>query len=138
MPYLLAVTDMLIHDLDTPQIFHGNSLGRKVTEFTENDKFSVIVMDPPYGGNEQESIRDNFPADLQCNETADLFIALILYRLKYNGRAAVIIHDGFLLALTLPEKTFAYSIQFAYRYQTSRRCFLAVYYNYDKYFIFQQ
>ena len=53
-------------------------------------------MNPPYGGSEKEDIKQNFPADLKSSETADLFIAVILYRLKKNGRAAVIIPDGFL------------------------------------------
>ncbi len=95
-PYLLAITNMLIHGVDIPNIFHGNSLERRITEYTEEEKFPIIVMNPPYGGTELPIIRNNFPNDLRSNETADLFIALILYRLKFNGRAAVIIPDGFL------------------------------------------
>ncbi len=96
LPYLLAITNMLIHDIDTPNIFHANSLERRITEYTDAEKFPVIVMNPPYGGTELPIIRNNFPADLRGNETADLFIALILYRLQFNGRAAVIVPDGFL------------------------------------------
>lgn len=103
LPYLLAVTNMLIHDLDTPDISHGNSLERRITEYTEHEKFPIIAINPPYGGNEQESIRRNFPADLKSNETADLFIALTLYRLKFNGRAAIIIPDGFLFGADIPK-----------------------------------
>ena len=73
-----------------------NCLERKVTEYTEGDKFSVIAMNPPYGGNELNSIQTNFPKDLRSSETADLFTAIILYRLKYEGCAAVIIPDVFL------------------------------------------
>jgi len=96
LPYLLAITNMLIHDIDTPQIYHANALDRRITEYTDAEKFSVIVMNPPYGGTETDSIKSNFPADLRGSETADLFLALILYRLKNNGRAGVIIPDGFL------------------------------------------
>lgn len=96
LPYLLAITNMLLHGIDTPNIFHGNSLERKITEYKETEKFSVIVMNPPYGGTESDSIKNNFPADLRSSETADLFIALMIYRLKQGGRAAVIIPDGFL------------------------------------------
>lgn len=53
-------------------------------------------MNPPYGGSEKASIQNNFPTALRSSETADLFLALILYRLKKNGRVAVIIPDGFL------------------------------------------
>ena len=96
LPYLLAITNMLIHDIDTPQIYHGNALEGNICEYTDAEKFSVIVMNPPYGGTETDSIKNNFPADLRGSETADLFLAMILYRLKNNGRAAVIIPDGFL------------------------------------------
>ncbi|MBR0099346.1 MAG: N-6 DNA methylase, partial [Treponema sp.] len=58
--------------------------------------FDVILMNPPYGGSEKEDIKQNFPADLKSSETADLFVALIMHRLKKDGRAAVIIPDGFL------------------------------------------
>lgn len=103
LPYLLAITNMLIHDVDTPNISHGNSLERRITEYSDAEKFPVIVMNPPYGGTELPIIRNNFPADLRGNETADLFIALILYRLKFNGRAAVIIPDGFLFGADAPK-----------------------------------
>ncbi|HAU65897.1 MAG: restriction endonuclease subunit M [Lentisphaerae bacterium GWF2_44_16] len=96
LPYLLAITNMLLHDIDSPQIFHGNSLERNVREYQENEKFDVILMNPPYGGTESESVKMNFPTDLRSSETADLFMSLIMYRLRKNGRAAVIIPDGFL------------------------------------------
>ena len=56
-------------------------------------------MNPPYGGSEKDSIKINFPMDLRSSETADLFVALIMYRLKQNGRAAVILPDGFLFGM---------------------------------------
>ena len=56
LPYLLAITNMLIHDIDTPQIYHGNALERNIREYTDAEKFSVIVMNPPYGGTETTAI----------------------------------------------------------------------------------
>ena len=41
-------------------------------------------------------MKNHFPADLASSETADLFMSVIMYRLKKNGRAAVILPDGFL------------------------------------------
>lgn len=95
-PYMLCVTNMLLHGIDNPKVFHDNSLTKKLLDYTQKDAFDVILMNPPYGGSEKEDIKQNFPADLKSSETADLFIAVILYRLKKNGRAAVIIPDGFL------------------------------------------
>lgn len=95
-PYMLAITNMLLHDLDVPQIFHDNTLIKDILDYTDDDKFDVILMNPPYGGAEKADVKSHFPADLASSETADLFMSVIMYRLKENGRAAVILPDGFL------------------------------------------
>lgn len=96
MPYLLAVTNLFLHDIDEPYIIHGNSLNQNVREFKQKDKFDTILMNPPYGGSELDSIKMNFPSELRSSETADLFMSLIMYRLKKNGKAAVVLPEGFL------------------------------------------
>lgn len=95
-PYMLCITNMLLHDIDVPQIYHDNSLLKDVLDYTEDDRFDVVLMNPPYGGNEKNDVKNHFPDDLASSETADLFMAVIMYRLKQNGRAAVILPDGFL------------------------------------------
>ena len=95
-PYMLCITNLLLHDVDTPRVYHDNSLLRKVLDYTDNDRFNVVLMNPPYGGSEKNEVKSNFPADLASSETADLFMSVIMYRLKQNGRAAVILPDGFL------------------------------------------
>ena len=95
-PYMLCVTNMLLHNIDIPQVYHDNSLLKDVLDYTEDDKFDVVLMNPPYGGNEKNDVKSHFPSDLASSETADLFMAVIMYRLKQNGRAAVILPDGFL------------------------------------------
>ena len=95
-PYMLCVTNMLLHDIDSPKVNYGNSLTKDVLNYTDDDKFDVILMNPPYGGNEKNEVKRHFPSDLSSSETADLFMVVILYRLKEKGRAAVILPDGFL------------------------------------------
>jgi len=95
-PYMLCITNMLLHGIDVPKIYHDNSLLRDVLDYTEDDQFEVILMNPPYGGNEKNEVKNHFPSDLASSETADLFMSVIMYRLKKNGRAAVILPDGFL------------------------------------------
>lgn len=95
-PYLLCVTNMLLHDIETPNIYHDNSLRYNVLDYSDDDRFDVILMNPPYGGHEDKSIQGFFPDDLASSETADLFMSVIMYRLKRNGRAAVVLPDGFL------------------------------------------
>lgn len=96
LPFLLCATNMLLHDIDKPQIIHGNSLEKNVRDYSDADRFDVILMNPPYGGVEKDGVKQNFPADLRSSETADLFMSVIMYRLKKNGRCAIILPDGFL------------------------------------------
>lgn len=95
-PYMLCITNMLLHGIDVPKIYHDNSLLKDVLDYTLDDQFDVILMNPPYGGNEKTEVKNHFPADLASSETADLFMSVIMYRLKKDGRAAVILPDGFL------------------------------------------
>jgi type I restriction enzyme M protein len=96
LPYLLCTTNMLLHDINEPMIIRGNSLEKNVRDYEENDKFDVILMNPPYGGTEKKSVQANFPQELRDSETADLFITEILYRLKDNGKVGIVLPDGFL------------------------------------------
>lgn len=109
LPHLLAVTNLLLHDIDNPFIIHGNALEKNVREYEEKDRSDVILMNPPYGGSEKDNIKMNFPTELRSSETADLFMSVIMYRLKKNGRAGIILPDGFLFGtdnskMTIKEK----------------------------------
>ena len=95
-PNILCLTNLLLHGIDTPLEFHDNTLTKDVLNYTDDDKFDVVLMNPPYGGNEKSDVKSHFPSDMRSSETADLFMVLIMYRLKKNGRAAVIVPDGFL------------------------------------------
>lgn len=98
-PYMLCITNLLLHGLDIPRVFHDNSLVKDVLDYAEDDQFEVILMNPPYGGSEKAEVKNHFPSDLASSETADLFMSVIMYRLKKNGRAAVILPDGFLFGM---------------------------------------
>jgi type I restriction enzyme M protein len=96
MPYMLCVTNMILHGVDAPtNIRHDNTLSRPYQDYTEKDRVHVIVTNPPFGGMEEDGIENNFPASLRTRETADLFVALIIRLLRDEGRAAVVLPDGF-------------------------------------------
>lgn len=95
-PYMLCTTNMLLHDVDYPRVSHSNSLMKNVRDYKPEEKVDVVLMNPPYGGHEQDAIQVNFPATLRSSETANLFMIEILYRLNKNGRCGVILPDGFL------------------------------------------
>ena len=99
LPYLLCITNLLLHDIDEPNIEHRNSFDRNVKDYRENEKYDVVLMNPPYGGHEVKNIQANFPSNLRGSETFDLFMTLIMYRLKQDGRCAVILPDGFLFGV---------------------------------------
>lgn len=99
LPYLLCITNLLLHDIDDPNIEHRNSFDRNVKDYKENEKYDVVLMNPPYGGHEVKNIQANFPSNLRGSETFDLFMTLIMYRLKQDGRCAVILPDGFLFGV---------------------------------------
>ena len=95
LPYLLSITNLLVHGIESPNIRHCDSLA----DLRKEDKIDVIAMNPPYGGSTEASVKNNFPVDMRSSETADLFMVLIMYRLQKNGRAAVIVPDGFLFGV---------------------------------------
>ena len=101
LPYMLAQMNRLLHGLDAPAIEYGNSLAVKITELGPSDQVDVILTNPPFGGEEEAGIRNNFPAAKQTSETAWLFLQLIMRRLKKprsgnenGGRAAIVVPNG--------------------------------------------
>ena len=101
LPYLLSQMNLLLHGLEYPKIDYGNSLAEKISEIGERERVDIVLTNPPFGGEEESSIRHNFPADMQTSETALLFLQLIMRKLKrpssrslMGGRAAVVVPNG--------------------------------------------
>lgn len=97
LPYLLAQMNLLLHGLEYPRISTGNSLEVKLSELGDRDRVDVILTNPPFGGEEEKGIQNNFPADKQTSETALLFLQLIMRKLRRvpkPGRAAVVVPNG--------------------------------------------
>ncbi|MGO0903556.1 class I SAM-dependent DNA methyltransferase [Clostridioides difficile] len=95
-PYSLGLTNLILHDVDEPNIYYDNSLKYNVREFDEKQLVDIIVMNPPYGGTEDDIVKTNFPSEHRSSETADLFMSAIIHRLKLNGKCGVVLPDGFL------------------------------------------
>lgn len=95
LPHLLCTTNMMIHGVLTPvNIRHDNTLSYSYTSWGPKDRVDVIVTNPPFGGIEEDSIENNFPAEFRTRETADLFLLLIIRLLKDGGRAGIVLPDG--------------------------------------------
>ena len=95
-PYLLGVTNIMLHGIKDPQFYHMDSLGKNMSEYQEDGKLDTIAMNPPYGGATDAATKMNFKAEYRSSETADLFMVLIMQRLNRGGRAGVVVPDGFL------------------------------------------
>ena len=94
MPHLLGVTNLILHDIEIPNIKHDNTLTRNVRDFSAEEKVDVVVTNPPFGGKEIAGIQANFPASLRSAETADLFLVLIMHILRDCGRCGIVLPDG--------------------------------------------
>ena len=102
LSYLLCQMNLLLHGLENPQIDFGNSLTvKRCNEIGDSDRYDVILTNPPFGGEEEVSVKSYFPADRQTAETALLFLQIIMRRLKRPernkgkpGRAAVVVPNG--------------------------------------------
>ena len=98
LPFLLVQMNLLLHGLEAPQIDPGNSLNVRLAEIGEGERFEVILSNPPFAGEEETGILNNFPEDRRTTETALLFLQMIMRRLKRSGkgRAAVVVPHGVL------------------------------------------
>lgn len=97
LPHMLCITNMILHGIDIPsQVKHDNTLSRPLRDYSNSDRVNVIVTNPPFGGMEEDGIENNFPSAFRTRETADLFLVLIVHLLRQDGRAAVVLPDGFL------------------------------------------
>jgi len=96
MPHLLCMTNLMLHDIEEPNIKHDNSLSKPLREYSSKDMIDVVVTNPPFGGAEEEGIENNFPSEFQTRETADLFLVLIMKLLREEGRCGLVLPDGFL------------------------------------------
>ena len=95
LPHLLCTTNLILHDIEVPQVIHDNALTRRpYKDYDEADQVDVILTNPPFGGMEEPGVDQNFPAQFQTKETADLFLAMIVKLLKDGGNGAVVLPDG--------------------------------------------
>ena len=94
LPYLLGSMNLLLHGIETPRLVRDNALIRMRTENQPAHRVNVVVTNPPFGGEEEESVVKLFPKPFQTQETAWLFVYSILDMLKRSGRCAIVLPNG--------------------------------------------
>ena len=104
LPYLLCQMNLLLHGLNYPNIDSGNSLRFPLKDIGDSERVDIILTNPPFGGEEEKGILNNFPDDKKTAETTLLFLQLIMRKLKRKsikqrgGRAAIVVPNGTLFA----------------------------------------
>jgi len=94
LPYLLAITNLILHDIEVPNITFRDSLDQPLSNYKEKDRVNVILANPPFGGIVANNNENNFPTNFRTKESADLFLILMIHLLKQGGRAGIVLPDG--------------------------------------------
>ncbi len=94
LPYLLATTNLILHDIELPKIKFRDSLDQPLSNYKDKDRVDVILANPPFGGIVANNNEKNFPQNFRTKESADLFLVLMIHLLKNGGRAGIVLPDG--------------------------------------------
>lgn len=94
----IALANLVLHGIDQPNLWHGNSLTRNATYGALFDNapktFDVILTNPPFGGKEGKDAQKNF--SFETSATQVLFVQDILGELAPNGTCAIVLDEGLL------------------------------------------
>jgi type I restriction enzyme M protein len=94
----IALANLVLHGIDQPNLWHGNTLTNRASYSALFDKapktFEVILTNPPFGGKEGKDAQKNYA--YETSSTQVLFVQHILGELSANGRCAIVLDDGFL------------------------------------------
>lgn len=94
----IALANLVLHGIDQPNLWHGNSLTRRATYaplFQDAPaQFDVILTNPPFGGKEGRDAQKNFA--FETSSTQVLFVQDILAELAPGGTCAIVLDEGLL------------------------------------------
>lgn len=94
LAYVMGMMNMILHGIESPNLFRGNTLTQNIRDIQEKDRYDIILANPPFGGKEKPQIQQNFP--IQANATELLFLQHFMKTLKTGGKAAIVIPEGVL------------------------------------------
>jgi type I restriction enzyme M protein len=94
LPFMLCITNLILHDISVPNVDYTDSLNREYTSIGQKDKVDVILANPPFGASVADKVETNFPVNFRTTESADLFLMLMVRYLKDGGRAGIVLPDG--------------------------------------------
>jgi type I restriction enzyme M protein len=97
--YPIALANLVLHNIDEPHLWHGNTLTGAETYgglFQDAPPLhDVVLMNPPFGGKEGKDAQTRFP--YKTGATQVLFLQHVIDSLKPNtGRCGIVLDEGVL------------------------------------------
>ncbi|MDP1650849.1 MAG: N-6 DNA methylase [Rubrivivax sp.] len=98
LAYPIALANLVLHGIDQPHLWHGNTLSNQATYdgLYEGapERFHVLLTNPPFGGKEGVEAQTRFP--FKTRATQVLFVQVLQQSLLPGGRCGVVLDEGFL------------------------------------------
>jgi len=96
MIFPIALANLVLHGIDQPNLWHGNTLTGDATydELWQGAPplFDVILTNPPFGGKENKDAQTQFA--YHTSATQVLFLQHIITNLKKRGRCGMVVDEG--------------------------------------------
>ena len=96
--YPIALANLVLHGIDKPNLWHGNTLTGRETYgglFEHAPQtFDVILTNPPFGGKEGKEAQTSF--DYKTGATQVLFLQHVIRSLRDGGRCGIVLDEGLL------------------------------------------
>ena len=96
--YPIALANLILHGIDQPNIWHGNTLtGGETYGGLFQDvpgQFNVILTNPPFGGKEGKEAQTSFA--YKTGATQVLFLQHVIDKLANGGRCGIVLDEGVL------------------------------------------
>jgi type I restriction enzyme M protein len=90
----ISAMNLILHEVASPNL---NRIDSMSTEYTEEEKYSLVMANPPFKGSlDYDQVSPSLLSIAKTKKTELLFISLITRLLKVGGRTAVIVPDGVL------------------------------------------
>ena len=100
--YPIALANLVLHNIDHPHIWHGNTLTRQEDYggLFENAPrlFDVVLTNPPFGGKEGPEAQTRY--EFKTSSTQTLFLQEVIKTLKSRGRCGMVVDEGLLFRTT--------------------------------------
>lgn len=96
--YPIALANLILHGIDDPHIWHGNTLTGAETYgglfLGAPQLYDVMLMNPPFGGKEGKDAQTRFA--YKTGSTQVLFLQHVIDSLKQGGRCGIVLDEGIL------------------------------------------